>query len=74
MFLSVLLSGIYFAVKTVQWLRTLGKCKRMTRLTASWPVVSVFNVEEEEGACHEHAQDSDSGQDAVKWYVDMAAL
>lgn len=55
-------------------LRTPGECKSKTCLSASLPVVSVFDIEEEEGACHEHAQDSDGRQDAVKWYIDMAAL
>lgn len=42
--------------------------------TLSSPVVSVLDVEEEEGAGHQHAQDGDGGQDAVERHVDVAPL
>lgn len=37
-------------------------------------MVAVLDVEEQEGPCHEHAQDGDGGQDAVKENVDVAPL
>lgn len=37
-------------------------------------MVSVLDVEEQEGAGHEHAQYGDGGQDAVEGHVDVAPL
>lgn len=37
-------------------------------------MVAVLDVEEEEGAGHEHAQYGDGGQDAVEGNVDVATL
>lgn len=37
-------------------------------------MVAVFDVKEEEGSCHEHAQDSDGRQDAVERDVYLPAL
>lgn len=37
-------------------------------------MISVLDVEEEEGAGHQHAQDGDGGQDAVERHVDVAPL
>lgn len=39
-----------------------------------WPVVAVFDVKEEEGSRHEHAQDSDGRQDAVEGDIYLPAL
>lgn len=38
------------------------------------PMVSILDVEEQEGPSHEHAQYGDGGQDAVEWHVDVAPL
>lgn len=38
------------------------------------PVVSILDVEKEESSGHEHAQDGDGGQDAVKRNVDVPSL
>lgn len=38
------------------------------------PMVSILDVEEQEGSSHEHAQYGYGGQDAVEWHVDVAPL
>lgn len=37
-------------------------------------MVSVFDVEEEKGSSHEHAQYGDGGQDAVEGHIYVAPL
>lgn len=37
-------------------------------------MIAVLDVEEQESACHEHAQDGDCGQDAVEGHIDVAPL
>lgn len=37
-------------------------------------MVAVFDIKEQKGSCHEHAQDGDGGQDAVQWHVDVPTL
>lgn len=37
-------------------------------------LVPVLDVEEEEGAGHDHAEDGESGKDAVEWEGDLPQL